>query len=107
MPADSDRGTIELEYFYKADTDPGPVYQNGTIKILYNKVFGGADGISYNEDYVYTGNPSKAGLLVFGVRGDAFQGTDGKEIHLNVFNTIIDALSPVDDELEFTIKYIA
>ena len=107
LPADSDRGTIELEYFYKADTDPGPVYQNGTIKILYNKVFGGADGISYNEDYVYTGNPSKAGLLVFGVRGDAFQGTDGKEIHLNVFNTIIDALSPVDDELEFTIKYIA
>lgn len=107
LPADSDRGTIELEYFYKADTDPGPVYQNGTIKLIYNKVFGGTDAVSFNEDYVYTGNPSKAGLLVFGVRGSAFQGTDGNEIHLNVFNTIIDALSPVDDQFEFTIKYIA
>lgn len=107
LPADSDRGTIELEYFYKADTDPGPVYQNGTIKILYNKVFGGANAISYNEDTIFTGNPSKAGLLKFGIRGQSFQGTDSAEIHINVFNTIIDALSPVDDELEFTIKYIA
>jgi len=107
LPADADRGTIELEYFYKADTDPGPVYQNGTIKILYNKLFGGTDAVSFNEDYIFTGNPSKAGLLVFGIRGSSFQGSNANEIHLNVFNTIIDALSPVDDELEFTIKYIA
>ena len=105
LPADTPRGTIELEYQYRADTDPGPVYQKGTITILYNKLFSGTDAISYNEDYVYTGNPSKAGLLVFGIRGTAFQNS-GNEIHINVFNTIIDALSPVDDELEFTIKYI-
>ena len=63
------------------------------------------EGISFNDDYVFTGNPSKAGLLVFGIRGNAFQNGD-TEIHINAFNTVFDSLSPVDDELEFTIKYI-
>lgn len=104
LPADSNRGTIELNYMYRAEVSPGPVYQQGTIRILYNKLYTGA-GISFNDDYVFTGNPSKAGLLVFGIRGNAFQNSD-TEIHINAFNTVIDALSPVDDELEFTIKYI-
>ena len=104
LPADSNRGTIELNYMYRAEVSPGPVYQQGTIRILYNKLYTGA-GISFNDDYVFTGNPSKAGLLVFGIRGNAFQNGD-TEIHINAFNTVIDSLSPVDDELEFTIKYI-
>jgi hypothetical protein len=104
LPADSNRGTIELSYMYRAEVSPGPVYQQGTIKILYNKLYTGAS-ISFNDDYVFTGNPSKAGLLVFGIRGNAFQNGD-TEIHINAFNTVIDSLSPVDDELEFTIKYI-
>jgi len=104
LPADAQRGSIELHYMYRADIAPGPCYQEGVIHILYNKLYAGGD-ITFNNDYIYTGNPSKANLLVFGIRGNALQNSSS-EIHLNVFNTVIDALSPVDDELEFTIKYI-
>jgi hypothetical protein len=104
LPADAQRGSIELHYIYRADISPGPCYQEGVIHILYNKLYSSGD-VTFNNDYIYTGNPSKANLLVFGVRGNSLQNSSS-EIHLNVFNTVIDALSPVDDELEFTIKYI-
>ncbi len=104
LPADAQRGSIELHYIYRADIAPGPCYQEGVIHILYNKLYSSGD-VTFNNDYIYTGNPSKANLLVFGVRGNSLQNSSS-EIHLNVFNTVIDALSPVDDELEFTIKYI-
>ena len=104
LPADQQRGVIKLDYTYRAEISPGPCMQTGTMTIVYNKLFTGGP-ISFNEDYLYTGNPTKAGLLIFSVKGNALQNS-GTEIHLQCTNTIVDALSPVDDEFEFTIRYI-
>lgn len=101
LPADQQRGTIELEYTYRAETDPGNVFQSGLLSLVYNKLNG---EVVLTDDYVYTGNPTKAGRLTFETNG-TFQNSQ-TEIHITALNEIIDELSPVDDELEFTIKYI-
>ena len=102
LPADQQRGVIELDYTYRAETNPGQVMQHGTLRIVYNKP--NAE-VSLTDDHLYTGNPTKAGLLQFSIRGGAFQNSN-TEIHIDATNEILDNLSPEEDELEFTIKYI-
>lgn len=104
LPADQKRGVIELEYTYRAEVGFGPVMQKGTLTIIYNKLYTGGP-ITFSDEHTFTGNPTKAGLLNFSVKGNALQRTS-TEIWIDAENTIVDALSPVDDELEFTIKYI-
>lgn len=104
LPADQKRGVIELEYTYRAEVGFGPVMQKGTLTIIYNKLYTGGP-ITFSDEHTFTGNPTKAGLLNFNVKGNALQKSE-TEIWIDAENTIVDALSPVDDELEFTIKYI-
>ena len=102
LPSDQQRGVIALEYTYRAEDNVGPIMQNGTITVIYNR--DNAE-ISMTDDHIFTGNPSKVGKLVFSVKGNAFQ-NGATEIHLDVVNEMLDNLSPETDELEFTIKYI-
>jgi len=103
LPADQPRGIIELEYTYRAEVDPGPVIQIGKMTLLYNKLYAGGD-VTFVDENTYNGNPSKAGRLRFNVKGN-FQNSN-TEIHIECENEVIDELSPVDDELEFTVRYI-
>ena len=102
LPSDQQRGVIALEYTYRAEDNVGPIMQNGTITVIYNR--DNAE-ISMTDDHIFTGNSSKVGKLVFSVKGNAFQ-NGATEIHLDVVNEMLDNLSPETDELEFTIKYI-
>ena len=102
LPADQKRGMIELEYTYRAEVAPGNILQHGLMKIVYNKL---NNEILFSDSADYTGNASKVGLIAFEVKGSAFQNGD-TEIHIDCTNTTLDNLSPEEDELEFTIKYI-
>lgn len=104
LPADQNRGVIELEYTYRAEKSVNPVMQYGKMTIIYNTL-SGSDEITFFDENTFTGNPSKAGQLEFTVKGDAIQpGKD--EIWIDCQNTVLDEADPDADQLEFTIKYI-
>lgn len=98
--ADKDRGTIEVEYQYTAEISPGPCNRKGVMTIVYNK--DNAE-VSLSDDYIYTGNASKATNMTFTAQSSI---TNNKVV-VECVNTTLDSLSPEVDELTYTIKYIA
>lgn len=107
IPADQDRGTIEVDYHYKCNLGSSDnVFRKGKITIVYNKD-DGANPVSFSDEFLHTGDPTKA---------SATQGLDftttyvggTNNITINVRNRTPDAGSlDSDDEFVAKVKHIA
>lgn len=107
LPADQDRGTIEIDYHYKCNLGSSDnVFRKGKITLVYNKD-DGASPVSFSDEYLHTGDPTKA---------SATQGLDftttyvggSSYITINVRNRTPDAGSvDSDDEFVAKVKHIA
>ena len=93
------RGMIEVEYQYRAEINPGEVLRTGKLTIVYNQ--DNAES-TISDEYTFTGNPTKASLLIFTGAINA-----GNKYVIQVDNSTLDSLSPEEDSFTFTIRHIA
>lgn len=96
---DATRGVVEVDYTYKAEIAPGPCIRTGTMRIAYNK---DNASVAFEDDYMYDGNMSVAGGLIFTVQ--SFVGNN--KIIVECENTTLDNLSPEEDLFTYQIRYI-
>lgn len=98
LPADQNKGKIEVYYNYTANILAGPVYIDGVWNIVYNKA---NSEFSFTDSYAFTGNPTKLGDLVF-------SGTIvGNRIEITFVNNTLDDELTEDDLFVFKIRHIA
>lgn len=97
LPADQNKGVIEVYYTYRAEIAASPVFRKGTLTVVYNKA---SPEVSLSDSFYHTGNPTKDNDLEF------FANLVGDYVEINVVNTTPDAEGQ-EDEFRFTLKHIA
>jgi hypothetical protein len=107
LPADRERGTIEVDYHYKCNLGLSDnVFRKGKMTIVYNKDDGGSP-VSFSDEFLHTGDPTKASASN-GLDFTITYVSGSSELTINVRNKTPDSGSlDSDDEFVATVRHIA
>lgn len=101
LPADQDRGTVEVHYKYTAENAPveGAVHRRGVITVNWNK-FVSSTEVSFSDEYTFSGDDTKSESLEFTAT------LTGDKISINARNSTLDEANE-NDQFDFTLRHMA
>ena len=98
LPAESNKGTIYVDYEYTAENGSGEAYRKGTMSFIWNKDVSGTNVI-FGDDYIYEGNSSLSAALIFTAQ------LSGSRIVINQRNSTLGDGVTDADHFSFTIRH--